>query len=618
MNQRKQIDFKSKYIFIPALAILSIVSSLFAVPTPVQAAGDCSDVYTPLSSFVTNGVNNNRSFYDQVMNETGVPWEMLAAIHYRETNFSHTNPSNGQGIFQFVNGDGGPYPAGPVSDGEFVRQLRFMANRLQSDYVWRGSVPRERRQLQANEQNITIVKDTLYSYNGRASAYANQASQYGYSSSAQPYEGSPYVMNRFDCQRARMGIITTDGGGMNSTDTRYGAFTVFARLRGDAYWQSMWTPYDWSIESYTYSGGDNLIAGGQTETVTLRVRNTGSLPWYNHGNHPVRLGTWSPANRASPLASPGWLANNRPTTLQENSVAPGAVGTFTFQITPGSQGTYVEAFNLVAENSQWMRWPGFSPTIVVTDGYQWRLDEVIYGDGTGLMNPGSTQLITVKARNTGNVTWNKFGPNPVRIGTWQPQRQSAVVASDWRSSVRAVDMNENTVAPGQVAGFQFNVRAPSVGNFYERFNLVAENRSWLNDEGLTLYLRGGGYAWQPVWYSHSTGTINIPRNTNFTLTIKARNTGDFTWRKTSGFPPVRLGTTAPLDRGSAFYTPSWIRDTRPSAVVEDTVAPGQEGTFTFTARTPNSPGMWNERFVPVAEGVMWLNDTGFSIPVNVQ
>src|SRR5690606_35372397 len=103
-----------------------------------------------------------KSTYVRVMNETGVPWEMLAAIHYRETSFSRTNPSNGQGIFQFVNGAGGPYPPGPVSDQEFYRQLKFMANKVQDDYVWRGTAPREKRRLNANETNITIIKDTLF------------------------------------------------------------------------------------------------------------------------------------------------------------------------------------------------------------------------------------------------------------------------------------------------------------------------------------------------------------------------------------------------------------------------------------------------------------------------
>jgi hypothetical protein len=616
MSQPKPRIYKRLSLI--TLAVVNAFALLAMVPPqPVRAVGgDCSDVYTPLSSFVMTGVNNNKSFYIEAQNQTGVPWELLAAIHYRETNFSHNNPSNGQGIFQFLNGEGGPYPSGPVSDGEFVRQLAFMANRLQNDYVWRGSIPRERRKLVPNEQNEVIVKDMLFSYNGRSTAYANQGAQWGYNPSVQPYEGSPYVMNRFDCDRARMPMVTRDFGPIDGTDTRYGAFTLYARLRGESYWQSLWSPYAWAIDSFTFSGGDSTIGQGQTETLTLKARNTGKNPWYNHGDGPVRLATWGPPNRVSSIAHPSWMANIRPANLTESQVMPGDLGTFTFQVAANQAGKVVEELNLVVENYQWMRWPGFSPTIEFTGAYAWQIQDVIYERGTGLMDPGTSQLVTVKAKNTGSTTWNKFGGSPVRVGTWQPDRPSPLKHSGWMSAARAVDMNESTVAPGQVAGFQFYITTPKAGNFYERFNLVAEGQTWLNDAGLTLYVRGAEYAWQPVWTSISTGNINIPRNTDFTVTIRAKNTGDTTWRKT-GFP-VRLGTAAPLNRGSAFYTPGWMNAVRVTGLVEDAVAPGQEGTFTFTAHTPNSPGPWFERFSPVAEGLTWFTDNGYGIQINVQ
>lgn len=201
------------------------------------------------------------------------------------------------------------------------------------------------------------------------------------------------------------------------------------------------------------------------------------------------------------------------------------------------------------------------------------------------------------------------------MATWGPDRQSAV-RHGWISPTRAVTMNENTVAPGETAGFQFYVNMPSSGTFYERLNLVAEGQSWFNDTGLTLYLQGKAFAWQPLWHSHSTGTANIPRNTEFELTVKAKNTGTMPWRKNQGFP-VRLATVTPQDRGSILFHSSWIRDTRPASLQEDVVQPGQEGTFVFTARTPTSPGARIERFSLVAEGILWFNDPGFSIYVNV-
>lgn len=402
MNQMKQKIYKLPYKITKSIALLVFIASVIFTSLPrttlATHASDCSDVFSPLSSFVVNGVNANKGFYVQVMNETGVPWEMLAAIHYRETNFSHTNPNNGQGIFQFVNGDGGPYPPGPVSDPEFVRQLRFMANRVQDDYVNRGSVPRERRRLVANEQNIVIVKDTLFSYNGRASAYANQATHFGYNSTTQPYEGSPYVMNRFDCARARMGIITRDyATGIDGTDTRYGAFTVFARLRGDDYRNSLLTEYSAQLQSSTVYADPSrtqrfsartTIQPGQKAYARLRIINTGYRTW-DQSN--TKLGTSKKFDSPSQLYSNTWPSANRAATLTESSVPPGAVGTFDFEVTGPTTGSFVGYFNVVVEGVQWLNDIGLEIGINVVSPVTAPYPEVTLGSGERL-NPGQQIL----------------------------------------------------------------------------------------------------------------------------------------------------------------------------------------------------------------------------------
>lgn len=246
-NQRSSLYKLSLCILIMALGISSIAGILSAINRnhSTVTALNCSQINDPLPSWLNSGVSRNKDAYVSVSNATNVPWEMLAAIHYRETNFSRVNPANGQGIFQFVNKEGGPYPYnGPsheVSEQEFRRQLQFMAQKIQSDYVYRGSLNYTKRPLVKNETEIYRVKDTLFSYNGRSSQYAQQAATYGFNSSTQPYEGSPYVMNRFDCKRFSMGIITRDFGSIDGNDTRYGAFTLYARLKGDAYWRSIVT-----------------------------------------------------------------------------------------------------------------------------------------------------------------------------------------------------------------------------------------------------------------------------------------------------------------------------------------------------------------------------------------
>jgi|GEM_PF-5758120 len=203
-------------------------------------AQDCSDVFSPIPQWVNEKITANKSTYVQVQNEKGVPWQMLAAIHLREFNLSVSNPNNGQGIYQLYS-SGTYFPPGAVSQSEFLRQTRLAADFLQkkSQEVPNTSTISARK-LKANEDNLNLIKSVFFSYNGRASSYAQQAATYGYDPTSQPFEGSPYVMSKFDCKRKAMGLITTDGSNsLTSTDTRMGAFTFYARLKGDAYWNSL-------------------------------------------------------------------------------------------------------------------------------------------------------------------------------------------------------------------------------------------------------------------------------------------------------------------------------------------------------------------------------------------
>lgn len=449
--------------------------------------------------------------------------------------------------------------------------------------------------------NYAVGQTSFVAYNPNAGCGGTNVSMQTQATAAL-YNYTPYQPNT-----AALNAGYGTGDGCSAYGNRN-----FWRYFWDWFGNPIGPDYAWLIDNLNYSGGDNIIAQGQTETITLKARNVGRIPWYDHGSCPVRLGTW-PSGRSSVFANSSWLSPSKITTVQPSVVLPNSIGTFTFQVTPSQVGTFVEGLNLVVENCQWMAWPGLSPTINVVNPNNWAIDNVIYGNGTGLMDPGSKQLITVKARNTGSTTWNKFSGAPVRLGTWPPDRVSPV-ASNWLSPTR-IDMNDSTVAPGGVAGFQFYVRIPNSGLYYERFNLLAEGQTWFNDPGLTLYLQGKSYVWQPVWVSPSTGNWNIQRNTTFTITLRARNTGTMTWTKNGTFP-VHLGTWPP-GRGTALETSGWINSIRPTGLVENSVPPGGEGTFTFLAKTGSVPGMRFEAFNLVAEGVLWFQDPGFAMYVNV-
>lgn len=518
------------------------------------------------------------------------PAALIVLLQKEQSLVTDTNPSAGK--YQIATGYGCPDSA-PVCDSQyygFFNQVYLAARQFQR-YV---------KQPQLFNYRVGQTSNVQWSPNGACGSTPVYMQN---SATAALYNYTPYQPNQ---------AALNAGFGYGDGCSAYGNRNFWLY-----FWSWFGNPigaeYAWSIDSFTYSNGDNVLTTGYSETMTLKARNISRQPWYNHGDHPIRLGTWKPENRSSNLL-PTRLA-----TLQESVVQPNEVGTFQFQIAPSTQGTFVEALNLVAENYAWMSWPGFSPTLIVTNNpYQWRADSVTYGNGTGVMDSGSTQSMVVRATNTGNVTWNKSSP-PIWLGTWGPDRSSGVASpgsGKWPSTTRITQFNETTVAPGQQASFQFDVQMPSGGNYYEHLNLVAEGQSWFNDSSLILYLHGKVYSWQPVWSSLSTGNPNIGRNQTFNITVRALNNGELTWTKNGSYP-MRLGTSNPLNRGSGlYYGPSWLSDTRATGLVESSVAPGGYGTFTFTARAPATPGPRYEHFNLVAEGLQWLPDPGFNIYIN--
>jgi hypothetical protein len=364
--------------------------------------------------------------------------------------------------------------------------------------------------------------------------------------------------------------------------------------------------------SLTSSNLPTTLTSLETKTVNLQITNNTNFTWRKDGNYPLRLATSN--NKPSLFYdSATWLSNIRLVALNEETVAPGQSGTFTFTLNaPVTPSQYSENLVLVAENLLTINFTIPMPISVVSP-YQWQIQSVDYGLGTGLMAPGTSQTITVKAINTGVATWSKTTGPPIRLGTWWPNSYSPV-KSGWLSEFRAAEMQEDTIAPTQVGTFIFNVTVPASGLYYQKMNLVAEGVLWFNDPGLTLYLEGGAYAWKPIWAAPSTGNWSMPKGTDFTITMQVKNTGGVTWHKNGDFP-VRMATNSPQDRGSALETPSWISSIRPAELVQDSVPPGAEGTFTFKAKAPLVAGTRWESFNLVAEGIAWFSDPGFGVTV---
>lgn len=126
-------------------------------------------------------------FYIAAAEKYDMPWQILAVIHKRESNFMKGGPGNGQGPYQMA---AGGYKTGPYSDEEFQKATdeaaAFFSNKANG------------RDLHDPDN----IKYTFFAYNGMAELYKKQARDLGFSQEeADNGEGSPYVMNKADAKR---------------------------------------------------------------------------------------------------------------------------------------------------------------------------------------------------------------------------------------------------------------------------------------------------------------------------------------------------------------------------------------------------------------------------------
>ncbi len=189
-------------------------------------------------------IKENQHFYEKAVEGKDIPWQMLAAMHTRESGLRRYGPGNGYGPFQITPSN---YKVGDYSDSEF----QTAANEAADFMIGKASG----KDLNDPEN----VKYTFFAYNGIASVYIQQAKDLGFSDEeAANGNGSPYVVNKIDEKRdpeknsSGWGQIKTDYGSISyPANNDYGAFVYYVALGGN---------------------NNSLSTGGCSSTITGTVR----------------------------------------------------------------------------------------------------------------------------------------------------------------------------------------------------------------------------------------------------------------------------------------------------------------------------------------------------------
>ena len=200
---------------------------------------------------------------------------------------------------------------------------------------------------------------------------------------------------------------------------------------------------------------DHLMPG-ETNVITIRLANIGSTTWTTADNY--FLGATNPPDNLT------W-GLNRVSLL--NDVAPGAVGTFTFEIVaPLTPGLYNLQWAMLREGAGFFGQPSANAAVnVLPLGTKGNAATFVSQNVPTLMAPGSTALATITLRNVGTNNWSEATKhrlcsiNPLDNGTW---------------NLRRVYLG-NVVPPGALYTFTFAIRAPATaGNYNFQWMMVQE------------------------------------------------------------------------------------------------------------------------------------------------
>ncbi|GEM_PF-3357833 len=382
---------------------------------------------------------------------------------------------------------------------------------------------------------------------------------------------------------------------------------------------------------------------GESYNFSVKFRNTGNTIWYKTV---VKLGTSHEKDRISIFErGEGWISSNR-ISMKEDMIRPGEIGTFSFTMkVPASTkpALYREYFQPVAEGITWLNDEGvYWDVIVLQNGGIPVIDKPDYyscrWEGQNeypTLYTGQSYNFTVRFKNTGKAPWKK---GKVNLGTSHDKdRISPFLRQDlfnnkpsgWISNNR-ITLKEDAVNPGETGTFSFWMSVPftmAPGTYKEYFQPVADEITWLNDEGvfwgITVRPSGNssGKSYSCGWMGQNEYPALRPGG-SYEFTVKFCNTGSATWEKGK----VNLGTSHPCDRITQFKREDimhgnisgWISNNR-ITLKENYVKPGETGTFSFWMSVPYTmaPGTYKEYFQPVADGITWLNDPGVYWDVKV-
>jgi hypothetical protein len=411
---------------------------------------------------------------------------------------------------------------------------------------------------------------------------------------------------------------------------------------------------------YVNHSGSPSLQPGQSVSAYVTYENRGRTTWYDNyaianglapaGAQPTRLATTNSNNRSSAFGSTWGGAQNRATgvfdtvhkidgsTYSSNPhvVKPGESVKFAFTLSVPAgytAGTYKEYFSPVTEGKGVIQ--GSTVFIAVT------VQKVYTTSFKGqsaypTIKPGDSSTAYLQYQNTGNTPWYDnyaiskgwapAGTQSTRLGTANVNNRTSVFGSTWggaqnratgvfarvyRSNGTTLASNQHVAQPGEIVRFDFTLTAPenhTAETYREQFAPVVESVGYIPVTTFLDVTVPTAATAKPAVSSYvvSSGPLHTKQ-----YTVSFRNTGNTTWNKASTTLKAVSGSV------SALATNTWLDSQTPARLTENTVAPGDTGTFTMSLLAPFKGGNFAVQVSPNVSSIdagLQRPSVGFRVP----
>lgn len=245
--------------------------------------------------------------------------------------------------------------------------------------------------------------------------------------------------------------------------------------------------------------------------------------------------------------------------------------------------------------------------------------------GVYQLTPGQTIYGTVQIKNLGSKTLDQ---SFTRIGTTDPtDRGSDFYNTSWLTGGRIAQLNETSIAPTAQGTFSISLTAPrDLGSFTEDFGVVAEGKTWMDRDSISLKfnitpsksydvnLSSYDVFYDPEMKAKASPPYVLRPDQKLYVKAKYKNIGSATLTGSL----LKIAPTNPQDHtDSPYLDDTWNSTTRVVNTTESSVPSGSIATFIFALHAPSTPGNYSDSFGAVLETVTWIDTSKLSVDLTV-